>query len=97
MVADIINASPTPDFDTHWIERRLIRQHTVAFAEELLEWRNAEDPLKRFSAEFSKWVGKTFANQIVKSRNDKVTSLHLGGEQCENQQWVTLNPGIPVI
>jgi hypothetical protein len=96
MVADIINASPEPDFDTHWIERRLIRHYTVEFAEELLEWRNVDDPLMRFSAEFSKWVGRTFANQIVKSTNGKVVSLHLGGEECANQEWTKLNPGVPI-
>jgi hypothetical protein len=97
MVADVINDHPLPHFDTHWIEQRLLRLQTVAFAEELLEFRTATDPLQRFSAEFSKWIGETFASGVTKSINDKVTSLHLGGEECANQEWSRLDPGTRII
>src|SRR5882724_4476939 len=74
MVADIINDIPTANFDTHRIEKRVLRRHAVAFAEDLLEFRTTDDPLKRFSAAFSQWVGRTFANEVTKSTNDKVVS-----------------------
>jgi hypothetical protein len=96
MVADIINSIPNINFDTHKIEQRLLRLHTVAFAEELLEFRNADDPLMRCSAEFSKWVGREFAADIEKSANGKVMTLHLGGDECKNQEWTKLNPGTPI-
>jgi hypothetical protein len=97
MVADIINDVPTTSFDTHWIEKRLLRRQAVAFAEELLEFRTADDPLMRFSAAFSQWIGRTFANEVTKSINNKVVSIHLGGEEGENQEWTKLNPGMPII
>ncbi|MGA3056363.1 MAG: hypothetical protein ABSD63_19310 [Candidatus Korobacteraceae bacterium] len=96
IVADIINSRPTANFDTHWVERRVLRLHPVAFAEELLEFRTAADPLMSFSAEFSKWIGRTFTNGINKSTNGKVLSVHLGGEECGNQEWTKLNPGTPI-
>jgi hypothetical protein len=63
MVADIINDVPAANFDTHWIEKRVLRRYAVAFAEDLLEFRTADDPLMRFSAAFSQWLGRTFANE----------------------------------
>ena len=51
----------------------------------------------RFSAAFSQWVGREFANEITKSANDKVVSIHLGGEESENQEWTKLHPGTPII
>lgn len=95
MVADIISGLPA-NFDTHWIEKRVLRLHPVAFAEELLEFRAAADPLMRFSSEFSKWIGETFVSGVTKSANNKVVSPHLGGEECENQEWTRLNPGAPI-
>jgi hypothetical protein len=96
MVADIINDTPTANFDTHLIEKRVLRRHAVAFAEELLEFRITDDPLMRFSAAFSQWLGRTFANEITKSPNNKVISVHLGGEEGENQEWAKMNPGTPI-
>jgi hypothetical protein len=97
MVADIINDVPTANFDTHWVEKRVLRRHAVAFAEELLEFRTADDPLMRFSAAFSQWLGRTFVNEVTKSTNNKVVSAHLGGEECENQQWAKLDPGTRIV
>lgn len=97
IVADIINNRPSASFDTHWIEQRILRLHPVAFAEELLEFRTAADPLMAFSSNFSKWVGNTFSNEIRKSSNGKVLSVHLGGDECGNQEWTKLNPGTPII
>jgi hypothetical protein len=44
MAAAVLNELPTT-FDTHQIERRTLRLFTVEFAEELLEFRNADDLL----------------------------------------------------
>jgi hypothetical protein len=59
MVAQVLNEFPA-SFDTHRIERRILRLHSVAFCEDLLRFRNTDDPLLRFSAAFSQWIGRTF-------------------------------------
>ena len=97
MVTGIINSLPEASFDTHKVERRLLRLHTVAFAEELLEFRNADDPLMRCSAELSKWIGREFGADLMKSTRNKVMSLHLGGDECANQEWTKRHPEIAII
>jgi hypothetical protein len=93
MLRDILNHDPQRDpFDTHWLEQRVLRDHTIAFAEELLEFRNFPDPLMRFSMAFSQWFGKTFQSYVHKSRNDKVRSANLAGK-VENQEWTRTTPG----
>ena len=95
IAARVLNELPV-SFDTHRIERRILRLYTVEFAEELLEYRKDDDPLLRFSAAFSQWIGKTFNKHIAKSANGKVKTENLGGEISENQEWTKLSPGVPI-
>lgn len=95
MAASVLDQLPT-NFDTHHIEKRILRLFPVAFAEELLEFRHADDPLLRFSAAFSQWIGNTFHREIRKSSAGKVRSINLGGDESENQEWTKLNPGVRI-
>jgi hypothetical protein len=103
MVARIINGLPE-HFDTHEIEQRILRgefnqpSSTVAFAKQLLEFEDGGDPWKSFSADFSKWIGNQFRNEIMKSTNrEKVLSTNVGGGKSKNQEWVKVSPQIPII
>ena len=74
IAAAVLNELPSP-FDTHIIERRILRLHTEAVARELLEFRNTGDILHQFSAHFAKWIDTEFEGQIRKTR--KVVSVNL--------------------
>jgi len=95
MAATVFNQLPVT-FDTHCVERRVLRLFPVPFAEELLEFRHADDPLLRFSAAFSQWIGNTFQSEIRKSGSGKVRSANLGGEDSNNQEWTKVNPGVSI-
>ena len=86
MAAAAINELDSP-FDAHMVERRMLRLHTVAMAEELLEYRHT-DTLHQFSATFARWLDSDFAGQIRKTR--KVHSDNLGGRANSNQEWEKL-------
>ena len=90
MVRDIINGTPSDIFDTHWLEQRLLRLHTVAFAEDLLEGRRDVDPLKSFSTAFAQWVDRQFRGDI--QQTTKVDSINLVGDPVSNQQWRKTHP-----
>jgi hypothetical protein len=96
MTATVLNQLPMT-FDTHRVERRVLRLFPIEFAEELLEFRHADDPLLRFSAAFSQWIGNTFHREIRKSSNRKVRTANLGGKKSDNQGWTKVNPGIPIV
>jgi len=68
MVRELINNNPESRFDNHWIERRILRHHAVAFAMEVLEYQGRADPLMDFSREFSHWVGRKFTGHLVIAR-----------------------------
>lgn len=72
-------------FDTHMIERRILRFHPIAFAMELLEFAQTDDPLHQFSAQFARWIDREFTGQIRQTH--KVISDNLGGESSQNQEW----------
>ena len=94
MVAAIINESERDAFDTHYLEQRLLRIHTRAFAQELLEFCGNNDPLNSFSAALSHWVLRQFEGDI--QRAEKVVSTNLAGDPVRNQQWHRINPERPV-
>jgi len=74
-----------PRFDTHMLEKRILRLHPVDVAQELLEFQAAEDTLHQFSAHFAKWIDAEFRGQIRKTR--KVNTESLGGQESLNQEW----------
>ena len=83
MAAEVISELDSP-FYTHMVERRLLRLHTVAVAEELLEFRHT-DTLHQFSAALARWIDVEFRGQIRQTR--KVQSENLGGRVNSNQEW----------
>ncbi|MCA9124496.1 MAG: hypothetical protein H6822_24970 [Planctomycetaceae bacterium] len=90
MVADAINQLDDR-FDAHGVEKRTLRLHTNAFAQELTRYATSPDPLRQFSAAFAKFVDALFRGEIRQTQ--KVTSENLGGEQSPNQQWEkVMNP-----
>ena len=95
IAADILNQLGDV-FDTHDIDRRILRIYPIEVAEELLEFRATDDPLLRFSAAFSQWIGRTFSGQIAKAGLGKVRTANLGGELSDNQRWTRLNPAVPI-
>jgi hypothetical protein len=64
MVADAINAIKGDVFDAHIVEKRLLRLHTVAVAEELLRYRDKDDVLQTFSDQLSESLDPAFSGQI---------------------------------
>lgn len=78
-------------FDTHTLQRRLLREHTGAVARELLRFIRTGDPLHQFSAAFARWIDVEFRGQIRQTR--KVMSENLGGETSRNQEWEKLSGG----
>ena len=90
MAADVINGLDSP-FDAHMAERRLLRRHTIAVAEELLEFRHT-DTLHQFSAALAKWIDVEFRDQISQTR--KVQSENLGGRVNSNQEWEKIRVAI---
>jgi hypothetical protein len=85
MLADVINGLPDPVFDTHAVEQRVLRNHPVATANEIIEHQANGDVLQQFSATFSKRIAQAFPSQVEKVA--KVVSPNLGGRESENQQW----------
>jgi hypothetical protein len=76
-------------FDAHQVEAALLRTDAGAFARELLRCETRDDPLLRFSAEFSRHIDRRFQNQI--RRAEKVGSRNLGGQVSKSQQWIKLS------
>ena len=72
-------------FDAHDIERRILRNQPVAFAQELLRYREADDILRTFSAQFSRFVDTSQSGRLEKA--ERVTTANLGGLLSECQQW----------
>ena len=91
MVADAINQQDTV-FDCHDVERRLLRDHAVATAEEIIGQQASGDPLRYFSAVLSKYIDTAFRPQLRKL--GKVITPNLGGKPSKNQQWE--KPATPV-
>jgi hypothetical protein len=87
MAADAINSLGSP-FDCHMLERRVLRDHAVETAQEIVAQAGSGDALRYFSAVFSKYIDRTFAGQIRQTR--KVMSDNLGGKFSKNQQWEKL-------
>lgn len=100
MVADAINQQEMI-FDCHDVERRLIRDHAIATAQEIIAQQNSGDPLRYFSAVLSKYIDIAFRPQLQKLQ--KVVTPNLGGKPSKNQQWeklvtvVTAPATIPVL
>jgi len=90
------HSKPTQSpFDAHTVEKRILRLHTAAAANELLEFLHTADPLHQFSAAFARWIDSEFRGQIRQTR--KIQSENLGGEQSQNQEWEKINPSTPII
>jgi hypothetical protein len=94
MAAGILNEFQGA-FDTHALEKRILRLHSEAFARELLEFsQHGPDPLTQFSAQFGRWIDREFQEQITQTQ--KVTSANLAGDEVSNQQWRRSNPSQPI-
>ncbi len=87
MVADAINQQDAL-FDCHDVERRLLRDHAVATAKEIIAQETSGDPLRYFSAVLSKYIDTAFSSQLRKLH--KVVTPNLGGKPSKNQQWEKL-------
>jgi len=102
MVRALINGNPESRFDNHWIEQRVLRHHAVAFALELLEYRQEPDPLMNFSRDFGHWVGRQFSpDHLVKTnsgprQDGKIETLNLAGDRIFNQEWEKRDPANPI-
>ena len=86
MLADAINSLDKQTFDTHDVERRVLRDEPVAVARQILEHEGQQDVLRQFSASFSSRIANAFPGQIDKT-NRKVTSPNLGWRESANQEW----------
>jgi hypothetical protein len=93
MVAAVLNGLP-PRFDTHTVEKRTLRLHTIEFANELIQFSDSDDPLHRFSAAFAKWIDSTFQGQIRQTQ--KIAREPLGGEVSRNQEWEKIVGQVPI-
>jgi hypothetical protein len=91
MVADAINFLGSP-FDCHMVERRVLRDHAVEIAQEIVAQASSGDALRYFSAVFSKCVTRTFAGQI--RQTTEVLAENLGGKLSKNRQWEKLFPAV---
>lgn len=91
MVAEAINSLPSP-FDCHMVERRVLRDHAVETAREIIAQAGSGDALRYFSAVFSKYIDRAFPGQI--RQTTKVMSDNLGGKDSRNQQWEKLVPTV---
>jgi hypothetical protein len=96
MLKAIVNGDPRASFDTHWLEKRILRDYPVAFAKDLLRFKDDRDPLHRFSMAFSQWFGGQFPIHIKKTSNAKEKSENLAGDVIENQGWTKVSPGTPI-
>jgi hypothetical protein len=77
-------------FDTHAVERWVLRHHAAAVARQILEHEDNDDVLQQFSASFSTHIGKAFGGQVEPIQ--KVSSPNLAGRSCDNQQWRRIVP-----
>jgi hypothetical protein len=93
MVASVINQFQD-SFDTHMVEKRILRLHAPAFARQLLEFQRTGDPLHQFSTHFGKWVDRQFRGQITKTA--RPSTENLAGVRTENQQWQRIDRNTPV-
>lgn len=84
MLATAINQLDD-SFDTHAVEKRVLRLYPIAFANQLATFASSTDPLQQFSADFSSTIGRTFPSQLTKTR--KVATENLGGLVSDNQEW----------
>lgn len=92
MAVEAINSVGADTFDTHDIERRILRLHTHAVARELLRFTGQDfEILNKFSTQFARWIDREFDDQIRQTQ--KVTTDNLGGRRSSNQQWTKINPG----
>lgn len=89
MIANAISQLSNP-FDSHDVERRVLRTEPIAFANELLRYAQSKDILQAFSAQFALFVGSCMQGQIRKT--SKVNTPNLGGLDSPCQQWEKL-PG----
>jgi hypothetical protein len=87
VAAAVINELPSR-FDTHMLEKRILRLHPETVAHELLAFRHAGDALHQFSAALARWVDTQFRAQI--RQTSKVNSENLGGQESRNQEWEKL-------
>jgi hypothetical protein len=87
MIVEAINQQENR-FDCHDVERRLIRDHAVATAKDIIAYEHSGDPLKYFSAVLSKYIDTAFRPQLRKL--EKVITPNLGGKLSLNQQWEKL-------
>jgi hypothetical protein len=96
MATEAINSINADTFDTHEIERRILRLHTHAVANELLRYDGQGlEILNKFSAQFARWIDKEFEEEIRQTQ--KVTTDNLGGRPSSNQQWTKRNPGTEIL
>lgn len=84
MIANAINQVGMR-FDCHDVERRLLRDHSVATANEIIAQYRSGDPVRYFSAVLSKYIDTAFRSQLWKL--SKVVTSNLGGKRSKNQQW----------
>ena len=88
MVAHAINQQE-PIFDCNDVERRLIRDHAIATAMDIIIQRNSGDPLRYFCAVLSKYIDTSFRAQLR-----KLVTPNLGGKPSKNQQWEKMVPAV---
>jgi hypothetical protein len=93
MAVDALNQLDTR-FDAHDVEKRLLRLHTVAVAQEILRYANSGDVLRNFSAQLARWIDRTFQGQIRQVAS--VHSENLGGRVSSNTEWEKLVPQVTV-
>lgn len=74
------------------VERRVLRDHAVETAREIIAQAGSGDALRYFSAVFSKYFDRAFPGQI--RQTTKVMSNKLGGKDSRNQQWEKLVPTV---
>jgi hypothetical protein len=96
MVRTILNAEAPASFDSHWLEKRVLRHYTIPFANELIAFGPTQDPLHRFSMAFSQWFGNKFKAHITKASPGKIRSENLAGDVIANQGWTKRHPGTPI-
>ena len=91
LVADLLNSEMPELFDTHDVERRVLRKIPIEFVKELYGYEGKNDPLRQFSMEFAKWIDDVFSPFIQQTGKD--TTENLGGKRSECQQWRKISSG----
>ncbi len=91
MVADALNRLG-PRFNTHQVEKSLLRWCGAETGREIAgKWR-ARYPLRAFSAELGKYIDRRFRGQLRKT--SKVVDPTLRGTLSDCQEWEKLNTPI---